>query len=60
VLAARTREWSEADILDHAEQFSEPAFHAALHRAVAEVGAGGTPSPRTVPDAAAASTRLGA
>ena len=37
VLAARTREWSEATIRDHAEQFGEPAFHAALHDAVADL-----------------------
>jgi glycosyltransferase involved in cell wall biosynthesis len=41
VLTARSREWSEAAILGHAEQFGEPAFHAALHGAVADLADGG-------------------
>ena len=41
VLAARTREWSETALRDHAEHFGEPAFHAALHRAVGDLVADG-------------------
>jgi glycosyltransferase involved in cell wall biosynthesis len=37
VLSARERKWSEATIREHAERFSEPAFHAALYRAVEEL-----------------------
>jgi glycosyltransferase involved in cell wall biosynthesis len=41
VLAARGHDWSEAEIRDHAEQFSEPVFHEALYRAVADLVDGG-------------------
>ena len=60
VLAARSGEWSEAAIRDHAEQFGEPAFHTALYRAVADLVDGGASAehPRSV--TAAASTRPGA
>jgi glycosyltransferase involved in cell wall biosynthesis len=34
VLSARERDWSDTTIREHAERFSEPAFHAALYRAV--------------------------
>ncbi|HEU4332714.1 MAG TPA: glycosyltransferase [Lapillicoccus sp.] len=37
VLSARERNWSEATIREHAERFSEPAFHEALYRAVDEL-----------------------
>ncbi|HEU4998955.1 MAG TPA: glycosyltransferase [Lapillicoccus sp.] len=37
VLSARERDWSESTIREHAERFSEPAFHAALYRAVEEL-----------------------
>jgi glycosyltransferase involved in cell wall biosynthesis len=37
VLSARERDWSESTIREHAERFSEPAFRAALHRAVEEL-----------------------
>jgi glycosyltransferase involved in cell wall biosynthesis len=37
VLSARERDWSEATIREHAERFSETAFHAALYRAVDEL-----------------------
>jgi hypothetical protein len=60
VLAARSREWSEAVIRDHAEQFGEAAFHDALYRAVTDLVDGGTPAEHPRPGTAAASTRPGA
>ncbi|MEP6651076.1 MAG: glycosyltransferase [Lapillicoccus sp.] len=52
VLAARQRDWSETTIREHAKRFNEPAFHAALHQAVADLVADGTPAPAEA-DAAA-------
>ena len=61
VLAARRTNWSAALIRDHAVQFSEPVFHAALHRAVAELVAAHPPLDRRQRyEETAASTRLGA
>jgi hypothetical protein len=37
VLAGRRHTWSAATIRDHADQFSEPVFRAALQRAVADL-----------------------
>jgi len=39
----RDRSWSAADIVRHADAFAEPAFHAALRAAVANLE-GGSPS----------------
>ncbi|MEP6631689.1 MAG: glycosyltransferase [Lapillicoccus sp.] len=44
VLDQRDRVWSAAEIADHADRFSEPVFHAALHAAVAELAS--APPPR--------------
>jgi glycosyltransferase involved in cell wall biosynthesis len=46
VLSSRERHWSERTIREHAERFSEPAFHAALYRAVDQLT-----SPQPVPTA---------
>lgn len=45
VLAARDRQWSAAAIRDHATRFGEPAFHAALQQAVAELVSDDEPAP---------------
>ena len=60
VLAARTRQWSETALREHAEHFGELAFHEALHRAVGDLVADGQSTQPARADAAAASTPLGA